>query len=313
MAGIYGWQQNDRDIHKWGYTFDSLSSLLKRTGYTNIKKVEDSSVSGPLNLRVVAEKSNPLPQLLPDLDSQRPMWTYYNWIGFLKKISRKLKITGFLKYIIGFFRSVSKSFKKDYSSKGDRQVSPNIEGIRKDHTGRYRFSCNFIKKGDKVLDCACGIGYGSYMISGMTDAFEIIAVDKAVEAIEYARKYYYSSRIQYYEGDIFSLEFPDEHFDTIVSFETIEHVDGTGLLKLFYSKLKTGGLLITSTPNQDTQPYNIKEFPTHQRHYTPPEFADLLSSSGFEITGRYTQFNREKEDISSGWNGLFNIAIAKKT
>jgi len=38
----------------------------------------------------------------------------------------------------------------------------------------------------------------------------------------------------------------------------------------------------------------------------------LLTLRGFEIIGKYTQYNREKEGVSEGWDGLFNIAIAKK-
>lgn len=38
----------------------------------------------------------------------------------------------------------------------------------------------------------------------------------------------------------------------------------------------------------------------------------LLSSHGFEILGKYTQFEREKEEVIEGWNGLFNIAVARK-
>ncbi|MBA4416367.1 MAG: hypothetical protein C0392_00425 [Syntrophus sp. (in: bacteria)] len=312
MAGIYGWQQNDRDIHQWGYTFDSLSSLLIETGYLNIRRVADDSVSGYLNLRIIAEKKDTLPGLFPDPDSQRLSWTYYNWSGLLKKVSRKLKITYLLRYIIDFSHNMSKSFGKDYSSKGDRQVSPNTDGIRKDHTGRYRFACHFIKKDDRVLDCACGVGYGSFMISRLTNASAITAIDRAEEAIEYAEKHYYDSRIQYSTGDIFARELPTEYFDVIVSFETIEHVDGARLLRLFHTKLKTGGILVVSTPNQDIQPYNEKEFPTHLRHYTPAEFGTLLSSTGFEVIGKYTQHDREKENVSTGWNSLFNIAVAKK-
>ncbi|MCX5806890.1 MAG: methyltransferase domain-containing protein [Proteobacteria bacterium] len=312
MAGIYGWQRNDRDIHKWGYSHDSLSLMLRRTGFANIEIIVDNSVSGPMNLRIIAEKISTLPKLLPDHDSQRPSWTYYNWKGFLKKISRRLKISELAMPIISHIHNLLTLFMKDYSSNGDRQVSPDIDGIRKDHTERYRFACQFIKEGDKVLDCACGVGYGSYIMSQMTDASLIIAVDKAKEAIEYAGKHYYNSRIQHYVGDIFAGKLSFESFDVIVSFETIEHVDGKGLLRLFYTRLKKGGLLIISTPNQDKQAYNQREFPTHLRHYTPEEFDNILSSTGFVVAEKHTQHDREKEYISTGWNGLFNIAVARK-
>lgn len=312
MAGIYGWQRNDTDIHKWGYSQESLFSILKRTGYANIIRITDNSVSGPLNLRIIAEKTDSMPQLMPDPDSQKISWTYYNWNGLYKKILWKLKILDFVIFIMDYLHNLLKIFLKDYSSKGDRQVSPNIEGIRKDHTGRYRFACQFINEGDKVLDCACGVGYGSYIISQMTDASVIISIDKSKEAIEYAKKHYYNGRIQYCVGDILAGNYSFETLDIIVSFETIEHLDGKALLQFFNKKLKKNGLLLISTPNQNRQPYNKKEFPTHLRHYTPEEFDSILTSTGFAVIGKYTQKDKEKEWISTGWDGLFNIAVARK-
>ncbi len=32
MAGFYGWQNNEYDIHKWGYTFETLSECLHGIG-----------------------------------------------------------------------------------------------------------------------------------------------------------------------------------------------------------------------------------------------------------------------------------------
>ncbi len=59
MGSIYGWQNNDRDLHKWGYTHESLSQILREAGFVHIKRIRDDSESGPVNLRVVAEKGMP--------------------------------------------------------------------------------------------------------------------------------------------------------------------------------------------------------------------------------------------------------------
>ncbi|MGB2631173.1 MAG: class I SAM-dependent methyltransferase, partial [Candidatus Omnitrophota bacterium] len=76
--------------------------------------------------------------------------------------------------------------------------------------------------------------------------------------------------------------------------------------------LKTGGLFIVSTPNQNKLVFNKKDFPFHLRHYTPEEFEELLSRSGFKIRNRVTQYNRESEEVSEGWEGLYNIAVTEK-
>ena len=57
MAGFYGWQKEagqgkDWDIHKWGYTYNSLKELLELHGFGDIKRVAGS----PWNLRVKAIK-----------------------------------------------------------------------------------------------------------------------------------------------------------------------------------------------------------------------------------------------------------------
>jgi len=36
MAGFWGWQNNDYDIHKWGYNFEVLQEKLAGVGFINI-------------------------------------------------------------------------------------------------------------------------------------------------------------------------------------------------------------------------------------------------------------------------------------
>ena len=53
LAGFYGWQRDEHDVHKWGYTFNTLSELLTTTGFVDVERVFDPSY---LNLRVKAYK-----------------------------------------------------------------------------------------------------------------------------------------------------------------------------------------------------------------------------------------------------------------
>jgi len=213
------------------------------------------------------------------------------------------KLVRLIKYILG----------KDPSGLGQRQAKPTLSCIRADHLGRYEFAKRYIKPGDKVLDCACGVGYGSFILARDTGLASIVAVEKDKAAIEFAQKHYNASKLRYLLGDIFSLDIENNHFDCIICFETLEHVDGEALIKLFHQKLKAGGVLIVSTPNQDKEPFDKKKFPFHLRHYTPQEFESLLGSNRFEITGKYTQFERKDITVSEGWQGLFNIAVVKKS
>jgi hypothetical protein len=48
---------------------------------------------------------------------------------------------------------------------GERQVSPTIDGIRKDHVERYQFVAKRLAKGSRVVDFSCGVGYGSRILA----------------------------------------------------------------------------------------------------------------------------------------------------
>lgn len=57
LNSLFGWQTNPFDLHKWGYSYKTLSKLLQDIGFKNIRKIEDvESKSGPLNLRLIAYK-----------------------------------------------------------------------------------------------------------------------------------------------------------------------------------------------------------------------------------------------------------------
>lgn len=197
---------------------------------------------------------------------------------------------------------------------GERQISPNLEGIRGDHRGRYEFAKNYVMKGDIVLDMASGVGYGAYILASQTECKKVFAVDLNEEAIEYGKKNYNSPKIEYIAGDCLVVELEPESFDLIISFETVEHIcNDRLLLQRFHGLLKPQGKLLFSTPNQEKMPYSKVGFPFHVKHYTPLELECLLPEVGFEIEQRWTQHNNVSPKITEGWDGLFNIAICRKT
>jgi len=196
---------------------------------------------------------------------------------------------------------------------GERQASPSLEGIRADHRGRYEFALRFIARGAQVLDLACGVGYGSYMVANRTHCERIVSVDNSDDAIAYGLKYYYSPKINYQRADCFSIGLTPEHFDIILSYETIEHITNERpLLKKFHQALKPSGYLLCSTPNQRKVPFSSVTHPFHIRHYTPEEFRELLEISGFYIEQFWSQGNLFSSELTEGWDGLFNIAVCRK-
>lgn len=59
MAGFYGWRDESRggdreDAHRWGYTWESLSAMLREIGYVDIERVMTGEDSDPWHLHISA-------------------------------------------------------------------------------------------------------------------------------------------------------------------------------------------------------------------------------------------------------------------
>lgn len=120
------------------------------------------------------------------------------------------------------------------------------------HRASYRFAGAYTR-GRKVLDFGCGSGYGSAEIAA--DASSVTGVDVSAEAIEQARADFSAPNLsfQLVEAER-SLPFPDRSFDTVLSFQVIEHVaDPAGYLSEIRRVLRPGGHLVLTTPDRDTR------------------------------------------------------------
>lgn len=148
--------------------------------------------------------------------------------------------------------------------------------IYKEHAARYEFASKYIKS-KKILDIACGSGYGSEILS-KNGAGHITGCDISEESIEYAKKHYQKNNIKFVSGDITKLNFKDEEFDCIVSFETLEHAkDQEAVLSELKRVLKKDGILIISTPNSESRTSDeedVNEF--HEKELSVQEFKKLL-------------------------------------
>jgi len=143
-------------------------------------------------------------------------------------------------------------------------------GERSDaHVIRYHWASGYVKSGDRVLDAACGLGYGARVIQHNTRASQIIGVDGSEYAVEYAKKSFPDGqrRIEYRVGMLPEAlsSFEDGSFDVITSFETLEHVsDPVAVLREFHRLLAPGGRILVSVPNdwsdetgEDPNPYHL--------------------------------------------------------
>lgn len=146
-------------------------------------------------------------------------------------------------------------------------------GILSLHQIRYEFAKPFCV--DKnVLDVACGMGYGAYLLAEVASQVSGIDFDQAT--IEYAHGCYRRSNLTYLIGDAMALPFSNASYDTVVSFETIEHLTD---IPLFLGEvcrvLSPNGRYVVSTPKVRKTMRKPKN-PHHTVEFSGPDFQKLL-------------------------------------
>lgn len=188
------------------------------------------------------------------------------------------------------------------------------------HIARYKFASNFFKAGDKILDGACGCGYGSHILSAK--GADLLSVDLNEKAIAYARKRYSASAsfpkscIDFRRADLTSLNIKDKSLDGVVSLETLEHIDlGScrNYLKNVANWIKPGGILIASSPMLRfkngapfiTNPYHINEQP---KKALLKMFKELLSDFQLHFFHQKEQMFLPLDEEESG----FCILLARR-
>lgn len=183
---------------------------------------------------------------------------------------------------------------------GERQVATTRSGIRRDHVARYEWAAARLA-GKRVIDYACGIGYGTQLLAEA--GCQVVGVDCDEEALAYAAEHYRHTSVTY----VFeNAEQPGSQgeFDAAVCLETIEHLhDPVPLLRTLRD---AAPVLLASVPNEEMFPWNRHYF--HYRHYTSGEFQTLLEACGWEVVEWYGQAGNESE-VEPNVNGRTLIAV----
>jgi ubiquinone/menaquinone biosynthesis C-methylase UbiE len=132
---------------------------------------------------------------------------------------------------------------------GERFLPNEAGEMWAEHWHRYH-AIQHLVAGKRVLDVACGEGYGSALLSRV--ASTVSGVDISNEAITHATaKYLTQKNLNFIEASCTQLPFADHSFDVVVSFETIEHItEHDAFLDEIKRVLTVDGLLIISSPNK---------------------------------------------------------------
>jgi SAM-dependent methyltransferase len=131
---------------------------------------------------------------------------------------------------------------------GER-FTPEVRGsIWYEHWHRYAFvAANFL--GLRMLDAACGEGYGSFLLA--RGASQVTGIDISADAVAHARERYRSGNLAFVQASVTALPLPDSCVDVVVSFETIEHLTPQReMLAEFRRVLTPSGVLVISSPNR---------------------------------------------------------------
>ena len=132
---------------------------------------------------------------------------------------------------------------------GERFTPECVREIWYEHWHRYLFARRLVA-GKRVLDVACGEGYGSALLADA--AAEVVGVDIDAPSIAHARERYgQRTNLTFETGNAIALDFPPGRFDLVVSFETLEHLSAQEeLLAGFARVLTDDGVLIVSSPDK---------------------------------------------------------------
>jgi SAM-dependent methyltransferase len=145
---------------------------------------------------------------------------------------------------------------------------------------RYRFIAPEAK--GRCLDIGCGRGYGfTYLQPACTDC---TGLDVSESFLKEAAAQY--PGVAFVHQNAERLPFPDAAFETITSFEVIEHIeDDRAFLRELVRVAAPGATVAVSTPHRMTasggREKPLNKF--HVREYLPEEFRALLRSSFGEV------------------------------
>jgi SAM-dependent methyltransferase len=152
------------------------------------------------------------------------------------------------------------------------------------HIARYEFAAQHLRP-QRLLDIACGVGYGTFLLAERRPELVAIGVDISEAAIAYARSRYIHERAQFIVADANTFTDP-EGFDSIVSLETIEHLNNPErFIAHIVGQLRPGGVFVASVPTTPTTDAN----PHHVNDFTERSFRRILQRQGLKEIAAFGQ------------------------
>lgn len=213
---------------------------------------------------------------------------------------------------------------------GERFV-PSIQGeIALEHLHRYALA-QLLASGKRVLDIACGEGYGSHLLA--EKAMSVVGIDLDATAIAHAQEKYSLHNLKFLQGDCSSLPLNNGSVDLVVSFETLEHhAEHEAMMTELRRVLSPTGVLLISTPDRRhysdernyVNPFHVRELYADEfrqlilRHFPHADFYGQRIVYGslvapFTGNGLFTSFSGDCNCLAGSpgvMNPLYLLAVA---
>jgi 2-polyprenyl-3-methyl-5-hydroxy-6-metoxy-1,4-benzoquinol methylase len=160
----------------------------------------------------------------------------------------------------------------------ERQENNEISPWWGEHVHRYNAAMEIIPKTAKILDIACGSGFGSKLLAEQN--YHVVGADISKETIDACKTAFQHPRLKFEVINATQIPYETGFFDAVVSFETIEHTrEFLLVLNEFKRVTKKDGVIVLSTPNFPVNsPGGRILNPYHTQEWTYEEFLRLLHS-----------------------------------
>ncbi|NJE84279.1 class I SAM-dependent methyltransferase [Thermococcus sp. CX2] len=177
--------------------------------------------------------------------------------------------------MVEYFDRIAKRYDDWYRTKTGRYV---------DRTEKWLVFSMLRSRAGKALDLGCGTG--NYTIELKKRGFDVIGLDASEGMLEIAR----AKGLNCIKGDAYSLPFPDESFDLVLSVTMFEFIhEPEKVIAEIHRVLKPGGEVLIGTMNGRSSWFLFKRLKSlfvetayrYARFYTPRELELLLKSGGF--------------------------------
>lgn len=173
-----------------------------------------------------------------------------------------------------------------YNQNADQYAQATIQTASPEEVDQF---AKLLSEGAKILDAGCGGGRDTDLLS--KKGLKAVGLDLSSGLIKVARKTF--PELEFIEGNMLSLPFPDSDFDGIWSHASLLHLETTEevtiALSEFHRVMKHQAILhvlVKAQTGESKTAVVTDSLSKHDRffqYFTKPELQSLLNDSGFDL------------------------------